>query len=296
MKASGKSIVLSFVLGFVCSGILMYVWHPIRNGDGAVRDDVFNGSLKIKLAHRLRRDEDASGELGNLVFACKLLIWQIEGMEEDIREDAWTVYQEVYKKTFLEIAVRLARFAREHPDTTAGLTAKLIYREVVPKMTGWGAITKEADRRSANCRLFSKEIVNQHPKTWQATEASLDLIRAAAGSEEEYIRLMLEQLDKGIVEPSQADRDYDSYCRWFDGHHYSLRATALCSIAICQKNLGDAWGETDPHWLKEAKKTYEQLLKEYPNYSMDRGIESSLSHVDEIPASCEAKGEIREKY
>lgn len=284
MKMSGKSIVLSFVLGFVCSGVLTYVWHRVRNADDAVRDDVFNGRLKIKLADRLRQDADASRELGDLVSACKLLSWKIEGMEEDIREDTWSVYQEVYKKTFLEIAVRLAQFVRKHPDTTAGLTAKLLYGEVVPKMTGWGAITKEADRRSANCTLFSEDIVNQHPKTWQATAAWGDLIRERASSEEEYIRLTLEQMDRGIVEPNETDPDFDSYCRWFNVCRFPLRAAALCSVAIYQKKLGEAQDKIDLHWLREAKKTYEQLLKEFPDYRYRDMAKSCVSHINEMLA------------
>jgi len=296
MKANRKSVVLAFVFGFVCSGLVTHVWHRVRNADCAVHDDVVNGSLKIKLARRLRPDEDASRQFGNLVSACKLISGNIEGMEEGIREDAWTVYEELYKKTFLEIAVRLAQFAGEHPDTTAALTAKLLYTEVVPPMTGSGAMTEEAERRSANCTLFFEQIVNRHPKTWQATAAWGDLIRERAGSEEEYIRLTLEQLDKGIVEPNESDPDFDSYCQWFNESRFPLRAAALCSVAHQQEKLGTAKGKIDPRWLKEAKKTYEQLLEEYPDYSRGLWFKSSLSDIDEILASCEAKGEIREKY
>jgi len=290
VESGKKHVIISFALGFLSCAVIVYVWQALRKEESTMRDDILNGCLKVKLAGKLKEDKKASEELAELLSERRECTRAVTAMEEDARfgDIAFSRWEKMYIETYLETAERLAQFAVEHPGTKSALTAKLLYTNVIPYTTGYGALTAKHRRRSANCDLFHKEILSQHPKTWQATVVMLTVPGLATGTIKEgyieEIRRLREYLKKDLVEPKKDDPDYEAYRQWFgwrwDG---PLRARMIHALASMQTKLGTLDGTRDPYWLNEAKKTYQELVKQYPEYNERNGwAKSHISRIDEM--------------
>lgn len=311
MKSSRNSIIISFGLGFLSCAVVVSIWHvagiggstitPPRPGLGTrawhvsgigqstITDDILNGRLKIKLASKLKEDKKASEELVELLRERWQCTRVVTGMEEDARgsDAAMDSWDKMYNETYLETLARLARFTIEHRDTTAGLTAKLVYTDLVPYLTGPGALTEKDYRRSANCDLLLNEILSQHPNTWQASIAICCLATDAPGDEKEHhrekIRLLKEYLKKELVEPPEDDPVMEILAKWCGPYEGPLKAGMLQAIADSQYNLGTLGDRRDLFWLNKAKKTYQELVKQYPEYSERNGwVRSHIQDIDKM--------------
>lgn len=324
MKSSRNSVIISFGLGFLSCAIVVSIWHVAgiggstitlpRPGLGArawhvaaiggspITDDILNGRLKIKLASKLKEDKKSSEELVELLEYGRELTSAVQYWEEDVRpsEIALMVWEEIYKNSYLEVLKRLAKFAIEHSDTTAGLTAKLLYTDLVPYLTGYGPMTEEAERRSVNCDLFLKEIIREHPKTWQASVAASWLVAYAPDdSEEDYfkeVQLLKERLEKENIDPEFDESEFEAIDAWFGFQNGPLKARILHTIAVTQYNLGTSGSEVDSYWLRRAQDTYRELIKNYPEYCKRCYIsKKKIFKIDEMLENERRRKRIKER-
>jgi hypothetical protein len=248
------------------------IWRIAGIGQSTITEDILNGRLKIKLASKLKEDKKASEELADLLEYGWELTRAVQYWEESVRpsEIALIVWEEIYKNSYLEILERLTKFAIEYRDTTAALTAKLVYTDLEPYLVGFGPITEQDKRRSENCDRFLNEIIREHPKTWQASIAASWLIAFAPDDAEEHyfkeVRLLREILEKENIEPEFDKIDFKAIDTWYGSKAGSLEARIMHNIAISQYDLGTIGGEVDSYWLRRAQDTYRELVKNYPEY------------------------------
>jgi hypothetical protein len=289
VESGKKHVIISFALGFLSCAVIVYVWQAVSIEESTMRYDILNGRLKIKLAGKLKEDKKASEELAELLSERWECTRVVTGMEEDARScdammDSW---DKMYNETYLETLAGLARFAIEHRDTTAGLTAKLVYTDLVPYLTGSGDLTEKDYRRSANCDLLLNEIISQHPKTWQASFAVVTLARyMQERNKEDYkekIRFLKENLKKEFsAPPTQDDHQFKALDRWL-ALRSPVKAQMLLSLAACQYKLGTLGAKTDAFWLSEARDKYEKLINQYPGYCQSiGGKKNKIAKIDKM--------------
>jgi hypothetical protein len=289
MGVNRNNLIVSFVFGFLCCVVLMCAWHIIKKGEPIMRDDILNGHLKIKLASKLKEDKKASEELVELFLERWECTRIVTGMEEDARgtSDTMDSWDKMYNETYLETLARLARFAIEHRDTTAGLTAKLVYTDLVPYLTGPGALTEKDYRRSANCDLLLNEIISQHPKTWQASFAVVTLASYMQERDKEDYKEKIRFLKKNLKKefdapPTQDDHQFKALDQWL-ALRSPVKAQMLLSLAASQYKVGILGVKTDAFWLSEARDTYEKLINQYPGYCQSiGGRKNKILKIDEL--------------
>jgi hypothetical protein len=293
-----KSIIISFALGFLSCTAVIYVWQAVRKEESTMRDDILNGRLKIKLASKLKEDKKASEELVELLRECRQHTYAVESMEEDVRgnNDAFSHWEKKYIETYLESLENIARFAIDHRETKAALTAKLVYTFLEPFTVGYGPMTEQYLKMWANSTLFLQEIVNQHPKTWQASITLCHLATHTPGDEEEHhrekIRLLKSYLKKELAEPPENDPAMEILAEWYGPYEGPLKAGMLEAIADSQYNLGTLGGRRDLFWLHKAKKTYQELIRQYPEYNERNGW--AKNHIKDIDKKLTAEPETKE--
>ncbi len=262
------------VLGCV---LIACLCHAVGKEVIITNDDIMTGKLKIDLADELRFDQQCSKELVDIL--------RESGLQAKAIASQWSTAKE-YAERALELTVPIAQFACDHPDTSSALTAKLVCIDRLRSCNRNLNNKKRQEQLAGNRRSLLEKIVNQHPRTWQASIAYLKLVRMTQGDtkaiqHKRRIERYKELLEMELVELPANDPEYEACLGWVTYPGAPIKSKILRALAASQQNLGILNGY-DARWLNEAKLTQQQLLDRYPDSKWGKHAINSIRNIDNL--------------
>jgi (2Fe-2S) ferredoxin len=259
-----RKFVLWILLSSIGGGLLafLFLWKGTFN----MERRILSSNFEVQLSDTLREDKACSDQLVAILSEAH------EKYKINTRNEYLSSAEST--KTWREFIKALIQFASKYPDTTSALTAKLLCAKRIQYCMDTSEENENSLRKQ---RELALEIINQHPHTWQASLATVDVALVAGYSgqkkdEIEAIRIMENYLKEDFVDIPFDNPEYISCLGWiYDIKETSFKPRMLLLLLYWQE--GVAYGhmdskiatEIDQEWVEKARKTKQELLSRYPN-------------------------------